>query len=100
MTYATFTDDDPCESAVIQSAVIRCREIISEASRRRPEALNARHPAIQWKDRAAAGHMYRHEYEDVAAREGRDTLTLHLPPVRLSLRQNSSRWVTRDVGLS
>ena len=57
-------------------------EIISEASRRLPEALKERHPAIQWKDMAAAENIYRHAYEDVAAREVRDTLTLHLPPLR------------------
>ena len=31
---------------------------------------------------AAAGNIYRHEYEDVAAREVWDTLSLHLPPLR------------------
>ena len=77
MTYATFKDDE-----LRQYAVIRCLEIISEASRRLPEALKERHPAIAWKDMAAAGNIYRHEYEDVAAREVWDTLTLHLPPLR------------------
>jgi len=31
---------------------------------------------------AAAGNIYRHEYEDVAARKVWDTLTRHLPPLR------------------
>jgi uncharacterized protein with HEPN domain len=31
---------------------------------------------------AAAGNIYRHEYEDVAAREVWDTLTRHFPPLR------------------
>ena len=31
-------------------AVIRCLEIISEASRRLPDELKARHPSIPWKD--------------------------------------------------
>ncbi|XIA66075.1 DUF86 domain-containing protein [Bradyrhizobium sp. TZ2] len=30
-------------------AVTRCLEIISEASRRLPDALKARHPEISWK---------------------------------------------------
>ena len=30
-------------------AVTRCLEIISEASRRLPEELKARHPSIQWR---------------------------------------------------
>ena len=77
MTYTTFKDDN-----LHLYAVTRCLEIISEASRRLPEELKARHPAIQWKGMAAAGNIYRHDYEDVAAREIWDTLTLHLPPLR------------------
>jgi uncharacterized protein with HEPN domain len=66
MTYATFKDDN-----LHLYAVTRCLEIISEASRRLPEALKERHPEIQWKDMAATGNIYRHEYEDVAACTGR-----------------------------
>jgi uncharacterized protein with HEPN domain len=44
-------------------AVTRCLEIISEASRRLPEELKARHPAIAWRQMAAAGNVYRHNYE-------------------------------------
>jgi uncharacterized protein with HEPN domain len=47
-----------------------------------PEALRERHRAIQWKDMAAAGNIYRGDYEDIAAREVWDTVTLHLPPLR------------------
>jgi uncharacterized protein with HEPN domain len=50
-------------------AVTRCLEIISEASRRLPDELKARHPSIQWRDMAAAGNIYRHEYEDVAVQK-------------------------------
>jgi uncharacterized protein with HEPN domain len=46
--------------------VTRCLEIISEASRRLPDGLKARHPAIAWKEMAGAGNIYRHDYEDVA----------------------------------
>jgi uncharacterized protein with HEPN domain len=48
-------------------AVTRCLEIISEASRRLPDELKARHPAISWRQMAGAGNVYRHDYEDVAA---------------------------------
>ena len=44
MTYMTFKDDN-----LRLYAVTRCLEIISEASRRLPEALKERHPAIQRK---------------------------------------------------
>jgi uncharacterized protein with HEPN domain len=44
-------------------AVTRCLEIISEASRRLPDEVKARHPAIGWKRMAGAGNVYRHDYE-------------------------------------
>ena len=46
-------------------AVIRCLEIISEASRRVSADIKARHPALPWPDMAGAGNIYRHEYEKV-----------------------------------
>ena len=51
-------------------AITRCLEIISEASRRLPDDLKVRHPAIAWKEMAGAGNIYRHDYEDVAASYG------------------------------
>jgi uncharacterized protein with HEPN domain len=48
-------------------AVTRCLEIISEASRRLPDELKARHPSISWRQMAGAGNVYRHDYGDVAA---------------------------------
>jgi uncharacterized protein with HEPN domain len=46
-------------------AATRCLEIISEASRRLPPELKARHPSIPWNQMAGAGNVYRHDYEDV-----------------------------------
>src|ERR1043165_926824 len=46
-------------------AVVRALEIISEASRRLPDDLLQRHPEIDWAAIAAAGNVYRHEYEAV-----------------------------------
>ena len=46
-------------------AVARCLEIISEASRRLPVELKARHPKIPWRDIAGLGSVYRHDYEGV-----------------------------------
>ena len=68
-------------------AVTRCLEIISEASRRLPDTLKARHPSIQWREMAAAGNIYRHEYEDVAVRGVWGTLNDHLPPLRIVIEQ-------------
>jgi len=72
-------------------AVTRCLEIISEASRRLPEELKARHPSIAWKQMAGAGNVYRHDYEDVAARYVWDTVQLALPPLRRVVEQELAR---------
>ncbi len=63
-------------------AVTRCLEIISEASRRIPTELKKRYPSIAWKDIAGAGNIYRHDYEDVAAKLVWDTVQLALSPLR------------------
>jgi uncharacterized protein with HEPN domain len=68
-------------------AVTRCLEIISEASRRLPDDLKARHPAIAWRDVAGAGNIYRHEYEDVSARQVWETVQIDLPPLRAMIGQ-------------
>jgi uncharacterized protein with HEPN domain len=82
MDYVAFSDD-----LRTTYAVTRCLEIISEASRRLPEEMKGRHPDIEWQQMAAAGNVYRHEYEDVAAKNVWDTLTYHLPPLREAIGQ-------------
>jgi uncharacterized protein with HEPN domain len=72
-------------------AVTRCREIVSEASRRLPDELKTRHPSIPWKEIAGAGNVYRHDYEDVAAKMVWDTLQLALPPLRTVVAQEIER---------
>lgn len=42
-------------------------EIISEASRRLPHEMKARHPEIPWPKVAGIGNVLRHGYEDVSA---------------------------------
>jgi uncharacterized protein with HEPN domain len=62
-------------------AVIRCLEVVSEASRRLPEDLKARHPNLPWKSIAGAGNVFRQDYEDVAPKIVWDTVQLALPPL-------------------
>jgi uncharacterized protein with HEPN domain len=76
-------------------AVIRCLEVISEASRRLSDDLRARHPTIAWKEMAGAGNVYRHDYQDVASRRVWDTVRLALPPLRMVIVSELSRS-TRD----
>jgi uncharacterized protein with HEPN domain len=70
-------------------AVTRCLEIISEASRRLPDEIKARHPSIAWKQMAGAGNVYRHDYEDVAAQLVWDTVERALPPLRAALSEEA-----------
>jgi len=46
--------------------VERGLEIVSEASRRLPAALKARHASIPWEKVAAIGNVLRHDYERIA----------------------------------
>jgi uncharacterized protein with HEPN domain len=68
-------------------AVVRSLEIISEASRRLSDELKARHPRIEWREMAAAGNVYRHNYEDVTVRQVWKTLQEHLPALRAAIEQ-------------
>jgi uncharacterized protein with HEPN domain len=49
-----------------QWLVERGLEIISEASRRLPEAMKARHSIIPWSKVAGIGNVLRHDYEHIA----------------------------------
>ncbi|GJE16153.1 HepT-like ribonuclease domain-containing protein [Methylobacterium marchantiae] len=61
MTFAAFEADQRTNYAVV-----RCLEIISEASRRLGAETKARHPQIPWRDIADAGNFYRHAYHRLA----------------------------------
>jgi uncharacterized protein with HEPN domain len=64
-----------------QYAVIRCLEIISEASRRVDPAVQARHGHLPWRAMAAAGNMYRHEYDNLTPDLVWQTLRHSLPGI-------------------
>lgn len=72
-------------------AVLRALEIISEASRRLPDDLKARHPTINWQAVAAAGNVYRHEYEAVMPAVVWHTVTQELRPLEAIARQELAR---------
>ncbi|WP_244429615.1 MULTISPECIES: HepT-like ribonuclease domain-containing protein [Bradyrhizobium] len=56
-----------------------------------PEELKARHPAIAWRQMAAAGNVYRHNYEDVAARLVWETVQQALSPLRAVIEDEMAR---------
>jgi len=62
-------------------AVTRAIEIISEASKRLPEDLRARHPDMPWRDIRDVGNFYRHKYDNVAESYVWRTVHDHLPPL-------------------
>lgn len=47
-------------------AVVRCLEIISEASRRLGAEVRDRNPHIPWRQVMDAGNFYRHAYDGVS----------------------------------
>ena len=63
-------------------AVTRALEMISEASRRLPKELKDRYPSIDWAAIAAAGNVYRHEYEAVDEAQLWHTVRTGLRPLR------------------
>jgi uncharacterized protein with HEPN domain len=75
--FATFASDRR-----MKYAVIRALEIISEAVRRLPPEVTERHPSIDWPAVAAAGNIYRHEYDAVDERLIWHTIQHDLEPLR------------------
>jgi uncharacterized protein with HEPN domain len=59
-TLADLAADD-----VLRDAIERRIEVISEASRRLPEGMKARHPEVPWHNVAGIGNVLRHEYYSV-----------------------------------
>ena len=72
-------------------AVVRCLEIISEASRKLPADLKARHPAIPWTEIAGAGSIYRHHYVGVRDDLVWKTVQEDLELLRLAAEQEFER---------
>lgn len=85
-----FTEDLSFESFASDErtvyAVTRCLEIISEASRRLPAKLKVKHPNVPWERMAAAGNVYRHDYEDVLADILWTTVKHHLNELEQAVR--------------
>ncbi|WP_127519960.1 HepT-like ribonuclease domain-containing protein [Mesorhizobium sp. Z1-4] len=75
-------------------AVTRCLEIVSEASRRLPDDIKARHPAIPWTQIAGSGNVYRHDYEDVLASLLWNTVHKHLGGLEQALGTEINRQTT------
>ena len=82
LDYGAFRDN-----RLVLYAVTRALEIVSEASRRLPDDVKARHPEIPWADIAGAGNIYRHDYEEVRESAVWITVQKHLPPPLVAVQQ-------------
>ncbi len=79
MTVETFTSD-----LLTFYAVTRALEIISEASRRLPDDLEARYPQVRWGAVRDSGDVYRHGYGHVTAELVWDTAKAQLDELGMS----------------
>jgi uncharacterized protein with HEPN domain len=59
------TVDDLIADDVLRDAIERRIEIISEASRRLPADMKARHPEVPWHNVGGIGNVLRHEHYSV-----------------------------------
>lgn len=76
-------DFDFFESNVmVQRAVERCIEIVSEASRHIPAELTDQYPDIPWQEMRAIGNVMRHEYQRVEDHVIWRTATKSFDPLR------------------
>lgn len=69
------------ESRLHFYAATRALEIISEASRRLPDALRERHSHLPWRAIRDVGNFYRHQYDNVAESYVWATVHEQLPPL-------------------
>ena len=74
--------EDYGASEVLQRAVERWLEIISEAARHVPEDMRARAPNIPWVAIEMLGNKTRHEYQSISARRIWRVATEDLAPLK------------------
>jgi uncharacterized protein with HEPN domain len=72
-------------------AVVRALEIISEAVKRLPSELKDRQRAIDWAAVAAAGNIYRHEYDAVEENLIWHTIQHDLEPLKRAIASELQR---------
>lgn len=70
-----------------QDAVVRCLEVIGEASRQLPEDFKTAHPEIPWKNIIGTRTILVHDYLGVDLVEVWRTLQKDLPELKNQIRQ-------------
>jgi|ERR1039458_2378682 uncharacterized protein with HEPN domain len=74
-------------------------EIISEASRRLPSEMKARHPEIPWRKVAGIGNVLRHDYENAAHDVLWHVVRDNLPPLEKVCRDELAVEIAREKDL-
>jgi uncharacterized protein with HEPN domain len=82
IAYADFQAD-----AKTRLAVERCVEIIAEAARRLPDAVQTACPDIPWEDIKGIGNILRHGYDKVDDRIIWTVIERHLSPLEEALEE-------------
>lgn len=72
-------------------AVTRALEIVSEASRRLPRELQARHPHLPWRAIMGVGNIYRHDYDNVAEKQVWQTVREGVPALLAAIAEEIER---------
>ena len=68
-------------------AVVRCLEIIGEASKHIPASLRNKYPAIPWKTMVGTRNVIIHEYVSIDLTEVWKTTVNNLPPLKKQIQQ-------------
>jgi len=76
ITYDEFVHDDLCNYAVV-----RCLEIIGEATKRLPKELRDQHPEIPWKSMTGTRDVVIHAYASINMLKVWQTVKNDLPPL-------------------
>jgi uncharacterized protein with HEPN domain len=63
-------------------AVVRCLEIIGEASKHIPASLRNKYPGIPWKTMVGTRNVIIHEYASIGLTEVWKTTVNNLPPLK------------------
>lgn len=77
----------------INFAVVRALEIIGEASKRLPDDLRQRYPAVPWKGMAGMRDRIVHEYDNVDLQIVWDVVKKDIPQIKPQIQQ-----ILKDYG--
>ena len=84
ITRGKTADEVEC-SSLMQLALERAMEIVSEASRHIPDEIKALYPEIRRKNIAGIGNVLRHDYQDIRQEILWNVVEDHIPGLKVTL---------------